>query len=156
MKLYDQILTGLRSFFGMAEASESELHQALADAGTLDQIKENAQADAKAEFETMVNDLNAKISANEDSVKNVKSELDELKKELAETKDALKAKVDELDAANQKVATLSGELADLKVEGASKKQVVKADEGVTTEQPKQENKSVKVVSSGDFMAMFNQ
>ncbi len=51
MKFYDQILTGLRSFFGMAEATESELHQAIADAGTIDQIKEKAKAEAQANFE---------------------------------------------------------------------------------------------------------
>jgi chromosome segregation ATPase len=156
MKLYDQILTGLRSFFGMAEASESELHQALADAGTIDQIKEKAQANAKAEFETMVNDLNAKVSANTDSVNGLKSEVEQLKTELAETKEALKAKVDELESANQKVASLSGELAEMKVEGASKKQVVKADEGVKTETEKQQNnKSTKVISNDAFLAMFS-
>lgn len=156
MKFYTQILTALAAFFSMPDASESELHQALADAGTLDQIKENAKADAKAEFETMVNDLNAKISANTESVNGLKSEVEQLKTELAETKEALKAKVDELDAANQKVTTLSGELAELKVEGASKKQVVKADEGVKTETEKQDNnKSTKVISNSDFLAMFN-
>jgi len=156
MKLYDQILIGLRSFFGMAEASESELHQALADAGTLDQIKEKAQADAKAEFETMVNDLNAKISANTDSVNGLKSEVEQLKTELAETKEALKTKADELNAANQKVTSLSGELAELKVEGASKKQTLKADEGVKTETEKTDNnKSAKVISNDAFLAMFN-
>lgn len=156
MKFYTQILTALAAFFSMPDASESELHQALADAGTLDQIKEKAKADAKAEFETMVNDLNAKVSANTESVNGLKSEVEQLKTELAETKEALKAKVDELDAANQKVASLSTELADLKVEGASKKQIVKADEALTTEAEKKENnKSSKVISNSDFMAMFN-
>lgn len=156
MKLYDQILTGLRSFFGMAEASESELHQALADAGTLDQIKEKAQADAKAEFETMVNDLNAKVSANTESVNGLKSEVEQLKTELAETKEALKTKVDELDAANQKVTSLSTELAELKVEGASEKHILRADEGVKTETEKHDNnKSTKVISNSDFLALFN-
>ena len=104
----------------------------------------------------MVNDLNAKISANTESVNGLKSEVEQLKTELAETKEALKAKVDELDAANQKVTTLSGELAELKVEGASKKQVVKADEGVKTETEKQDNnKSTTVISNSDFLAMFN-
>ena len=155
MKLYDSILSGLRAFFGMAEASESELHQALADAGTLDGIKEKAKADAKAEFETTLNDLNAKISANAEAVDGVKAEVESLKTDLKTAQDALAEKEAELEASKAKVVQLSSELAELKVAKASIKTVEAVDEGVKTETPKQAANGQKVISNEAFLSMFN-
>lgn len=154
MKLYDQILSGLRSFFGMPEATESELHQTLADAGTMEQIKEKANADAKAEIQASLDDMQEKINANTESVNGLKSEVEGLKQELSDAKSALTAKETELTESKKQVETLSGELASLKVEGASKKETTKADEGVKTETVKSDNKSAKVISNETFAAMF--
>lgn len=155
MKFYDQILSGLRSFFSLAEATESELHQALADAGTIDGIKEKAKEDAKAEFQAMVDDLSAKVSANTEAVDGLKAEVESLKADLKTAQDALAAKETELEASNTKVKELSTELASLKVENASVKTSEKADDGLKTETPKQQGTSHKVVSNADFLAMFN-
>ncbi len=156
MKLYASIIGMLATFFGLgADASESEVHQALADAGTLDQIKDKAKADAKAEFESVVNDLNAKITANTEAVDGVKAEVESLKAELKTAQDALAQKQRDLEAAEAKVTELSTELANLKVEKASTKTTEKVDEGLKTENQKTNNSNAKVISNEAFMAMFN-
>lgn len=153
MKLYDQLIIGLRSFFGMAEATESELHQAIADAGTIDQIKDKAKADAKAEFEATISDLSSKVDATAQSVTELQAEVASLRADLEAANDKVQAKEAELEASNGKVTQLSGELAKLKVDGAALKPTVKAD-GVVVEKQEHENKSAKVITGGDFMSMF--
>lgn len=155
MKLYTSILAMLSTFFGMADASESELHQALAEAGTLDEIKDKAKADAQANFETKVNDLNEKITANAEAVGKLKAEVDTMFQDLTAARQALEAKDGELAASQKKVTDLSTELADLKVAKAATKQVEKADEGLKTETEKQTKKDQKVISNEAFMSMFN-
>lgn len=153
MKLYDSILTSLRTFFGMVEGTESELHQALADAGTLEQMQDKARADAKAEFEAVVSDLTAKVGANTEALDGLKAEMDTLKADLKAAQDALAEKQTALEASEAKVTAVSTELADLKVAKAAQK-TAKLDEGVKTETEKTEQSGKNVITGEAFMAMF--
>ena len=157
MKLYDSILSGLRAFFGMdADASESELQQALADAGSIEKIKEKAHSDAKAEFEATVSGLEQKITANADAVSSVKTELETLKSELKAAQDALQLKESELQESKAKVQELSTELADLKVSSASAKPIEKVDSGLEQPGGKSTSKSnAKVIDNAAFASWFN-
>jgi predicted nucleic acid-binding Zn-ribbon protein len=130
MKLYDQILGGLRSFFGLeADATEAEIHNALADQKPLSEI-ENGKA--LADLNTQFSELSAKVDGMETKISEYQATITQLtdeNKTLGETVEAhvatitgheatIAAKETEITnlttAHNAKIADLAGQIAKLK------------------------------------------
>jgi len=62
MKFYDQILTSIRSLFGMSEdATEQEVHQALSETETREALEQRIREELQAEYETQIADLNQQL-----------------------------------------------------------------------------------------------
>lgn len=126
-KLYQQIMDGLTSFFGLdsENASETDIHAALDSAKPLseqlDAAKTAAIADLKGQFDTMKSEFDANktvLTELQEQFKTMKSENETKDVRIAELQnDAAKAKLD-MDAmkAQHKTETerLAGELAQAK------------------------------------------
>ena len=156
MKLYASIMGLLATFFGMPEATESELEQVLADSGTLADIKAKADADARAGVQASIDSLTEKVTGMEASVSGMKTELEGLKAELETAKqEAADAKAT-IATKEAEIGKLSGELATLRVANATKPTVTQTnDGGIATPAEGSQSKKGIVISNEQFAQMFN-
>lgn len=155
MKLYASIMGLLATFFGTPEATESELEQALADAGTLADIKAKADADAKAGVQASIDALTEKVTGMETNVSEMKGELDTLKADLETAKQEAETAKATIASKEAEITKLSGELSTLRIAKATKATDTQTDGGIQTPTEGNQSKKGVVITNEQFAKMFS-
>jgi len=114
-QFYKEVMTALTVFFARPEASESELHQELSDAGTLEAIKRDAMAAAEAAVSENTAQLKAQVESLGTSFKALETEANSKDAVIESLNAELAEKAADLELANEKLAAVSAELATVKV-----------------------------------------
>lgn len=152
MKLYDNIISRLRSFFGMPDATESELDQKLADAGTFEAIQKASLDAAKAEIGAQIQQLSQKVTDAEASISGLSTKVEEMQAALDSAKETIAQKDAEIKAKDDEIKNLSAEIGTLKLEKSTIKQTV-ADGGIEPPSTARKSNAV-VVTNEQLMEMF--
>jgi peptidoglycan hydrolase CwlO-like protein len=121
-KFYTEIMGGIARFFGMADATEAEIHQRLTDAGTLEEIQAKANQDAVAAvqakmdgFEQQLADLQKSVSDFQAATAAKDERIGQLEQSVSEMQASTAAKDETITSQAEQISTLSTELAALKV-----------------------------------------
>ena len=158
-KFYSELTAGFLKFFGRSaeNTTEAELHNLVTEAGTLEEIKANAKAEAEADvtakfsdFQTQLNGLSEKLTAMETAASEKDGKIGELEASVAE----MQAKATEKDATIQaqvdKINALSGELASLKAGKPLAEQAPPADGGLAIPASEPNTKKANVLTMADI------
>ena len=122
-KFYGEIMNGLCAFFGLDanETTEAEMHQQLADAGSLEQIKETAKNEATSavaaqmtEFTNSLAALQTQFDALKVDTEAKAGKIAELETQLEAVNGAIAEKETSIATHKATIVSLSGELAGLK------------------------------------------
>lgn len=120
-KFYVEVMSSLAFFFGKPEATESELHQSLSEAGTIEQIQKQASDVAEKAVAEKIAALQSEIKSLTDQVAdaaNKESVSAERIAELEASENDLSTQLKDRDATiisqAEQIKTLSGELATVK------------------------------------------
>lgn len=122
-KFYSEIMAGVARFFGKdaENTTEAELHEVVTSAGTLQEMKDAAIAEASqavtsdiSAMKDQLSELSGKIEAAEASIGEKSAEIDALKANVSQLNEAITEKDSTISAQEAKIAELSGELASLK------------------------------------------
>lgn len=155
MKLYEEMVAGLRGFFGKPDATESELQQALADASTVDQLK----AAIKAEIEGGISDaqaaLEAKVNGLTESLQNTQAEVAQLREDLAKAQAEIADKDKQLAEKDGQIAQLSADLAKARASAGQKTAAPPTDPAPPAPGAKTAGGSV-VLTNEVFASMFGK
>lgn len=158
-KFYTEIMGALTAFFSTPEATESELHQKLTDAGTIDAIRQEAQTAAEAACAAEIAQLNAQVTTLGDSFKALETEaaskdaaISEQAEEAARLAAELETKTAEVATLTEQLAKVSGELATLK---AAKPVFASTNPDASLPIPEQKAKPGNAMSESELMAFMN-
>lgn len=147
MKFYAEIIAGLRAFFNMPEATESELHQTLIEAKTYDELKADAIKEAGATMEKL-NEVSDKVNAMTAEMDTMKADneakgtqIEGLEERVRELTTATNAKDETISKYTAEIENLSTQLSTFKVKAApagSPKEALPAGESLAVQDaPKQ-------------------
>lgn len=164
MRFYSEIIALAGRFFGLStDATESEVHQALTEAKTYDELKADAIKEAGVTMEKM-NEISSNLEAMSAQMFEIKTDneaktgqIEALDSRVSELNKALEEKDKTITAQKAEIDSLSSSLATYKVKavpGDSPTASNPADQGIPLEAPKKGG-SKQVVSNAQFQEMFN-
>lgn len=163
MKFYSEIMALAARFFGLtADATESEVHQALTEASTYEELKAKATAEAGVTLEK-VNEITGSLETLNKQVADMQAENEGKSEQIT----ALDTKVNDLTAAlsekdktieaqKAEIESLSGRLAEYKVKGKAPgtgDSPAPNDQGLPVREKAATSR--QVVSNEQFQSMFN-
>jgi len=112
MKLYDQILGGLKAFFSLeADATESEVHDKLSNTKPLAEIENGT---AIADLQAQISALNTKVEGHESQLTTLQASYDTLKAENETLQTTIEAHVATITEKETAIAAKEAELVALK------------------------------------------
>ena len=156
-RFYSEIMTSLASFFGMPDASESELHQSLQDAGSVAQITAKANEAATLSVSAKMDEFQTQLSA-------IQTKLDEviaadaakaeqivlLQGSISDATAAATEKDGTLATQAETIKSLSAELAGLKVSRPLSTTPAAIDPGIPVASNPAGNTSARVITNADL------
>lgn len=117
-KYYDSIMQSLARIFGDAEMSEAEADNKLQSVKSFDEMKASVEESIKADFNSKLDALQAQMTAANERVDALQTTINELtsenvtlQNEITTLKQEVENKDNALKMANERIASLSGELA---------------------------------------------
>lgn len=161
-KFYSETMNALAGFFGLSaeDTTEAELHQHLTEAGTLENIRGAAVAEANAavqtqmaDFQTQLSDLQAQLAALKTDAESKGEKVTELENDLSAVRAQLSEKDTEIEKQIGQIKTLSGTVASLQA-GKPIDKVTPPDESKPIEQA-QSTTGGRVVSMKEIEAAMN-
>ena len=161
-RFYSEIMTSLGAFFGMPDASESELHQSLQDAGSVAQITAKANEAATLAVSTKMDEFQTQLTAIQSKLDEViaadaaKAEhIVELQGHISDATTAATEKDTALATQAETIKTLSSELAGLKVARPLSTTPAAIDPGIPLAANPSGNTNARVITNAD-LAQFWQ
>lgn len=161
-KFYSETMNALAGFFGLnaEDTTEAELHQHLTEAGTLENIRAAAVADANAavqtqmaNFQTQLSDLQAQLATLQADAESKGEKVTELENDLSAVRAQLSEKDTEIEKQIGQIKTLSGTVASLQA-GKPIDKITPPDESKPVEQA-QSTTAGRVVSMKEIEAAMN-